>query len=172
MAYILKPKCNFLHGFFRCHLPVEMVDVEVWITSMQGTHTFRRDRTCQIIKCNPWRTQVHPQDQQQDCTATHNTSQCPSKLRKKQILHKKVHQVAPPTAQKYPSSYWHPMAWSRKDVRKLVWVEEGLANPSCIHFKSPIEIEPQLQELATPNAAAALKAKKCGWGPNCPFVKI
>ena len=38
---------------FRCCLPVETVDVEVRITSMQGTHTFRRDRTCQIIKCNP-----------------------------------------------------------------------------------------------------------------------
>ena len=60
MACILQPKCNFLHGFFRCHLPVEMVDVEVQITSMQGTHTLRRDRTCQIIKCNPWSTRLHP----------------------------------------------------------------------------------------------------------------
>ena len=61
MACILQPKCNFLHGFFRCCLPVETVDVEVQITYMQGTHTFRRDRTCQIIKCNPWSTRLHPQ---------------------------------------------------------------------------------------------------------------
>ena len=60
MACILQPECNFLHGFFRCHLPVEMVDVEVRITSMQGTHTFRRDRTCQVIKCNPWSTRLCP----------------------------------------------------------------------------------------------------------------
>ena len=60
MACILQPECNFLHGFFRCHLPVEMVDVEVKITSMQGTHTFRRDGTCQIIRCNPWRTKLCP----------------------------------------------------------------------------------------------------------------
>ena len=60
MACILQPECNFLHGFFRCHLPVEMVDVEVRIKSMQGTHTFRRDRTCQAIKCNPWSTRLHP----------------------------------------------------------------------------------------------------------------
>ena len=60
MACILQLKCNFLHGFFRCHLAVEMVDVEVKITSMQGTHTFRRDRTCQIIKYNPWSTRLHP----------------------------------------------------------------------------------------------------------------
>ena len=60
MACVLQPECNFLHGFFRCHLPVEMVDVEVRITSMQGTHTFRRDRACQIIKCNPWSTRLWP----------------------------------------------------------------------------------------------------------------
>ena len=59
-ACILQPECNFLHGFFRCHLPVKMVDVEVRITSMQGTHTFRRDRTCQIIKCNSWSTRLCP----------------------------------------------------------------------------------------------------------------
>ena len=60
MACILQPKCNFLHGFFICCLPVETVDVEVKITSMQDIHKFRRDRTCQIIKCNPWSTRLHP----------------------------------------------------------------------------------------------------------------
>ena len=60
MACILQPKCNFLHEFFRYHLPVEMVDVEVQKTFMQGTHIFRRDRMCQIIKCNPWSTRLHP----------------------------------------------------------------------------------------------------------------
>ena len=60
MACILQPECNFLHGFFRCHLLVETVDVEVKITLMQGIHTFRRDKTCQIIKCNPWNTRLHP----------------------------------------------------------------------------------------------------------------
>ena len=60
MVSILQPECNFLHRFFRCCLSVEMVDVEVRITSMQGTHMFRRDRTCQIIKCNPWSTRLCP----------------------------------------------------------------------------------------------------------------
>ena len=58
MACILQPECNFLHHFFRCHLPVEMVDMEVRIMLMQGTHTFKRDRTCQVIKCNPWSTRL------------------------------------------------------------------------------------------------------------------
>ena len=60
MVCILHPKCNFLHGFFRCHLPVETVGVEVKTTLLPGIHTFRRDRTCEIIKCNPWSTMLHP----------------------------------------------------------------------------------------------------------------
>ena len=62
MVCLLQPECNFLHGFFRCKLLVEVVDVEVKITSMQGTHIFRRDRTTQLIKCPPWsmRLCLHP----------------------------------------------------------------------------------------------------------------
>ena len=60
MACLLQPECNFLHRFFRCKLPVEVVDMEVKITSMQGTHIFRRDRTTQLIKCTPWSTRLHP----------------------------------------------------------------------------------------------------------------
>ena len=60
MACILQPECNFLHGYFRCRLPVEMVDVEVKITSMQGTHIFRRDRMTQLIKCTPCSMRLCP----------------------------------------------------------------------------------------------------------------
>ena len=60
MACLLQPECNFLHGFFKCKLPVEVVDVEVKIMSMQGTHIFRRDQTTQLIKCTPWSTRLHP----------------------------------------------------------------------------------------------------------------
>ena len=60
MACLLQPKCNFLHGFFRCKLLIEVVDVEVKITSMQGTHIFRRDWTMQVIKCTPWCTRLCP----------------------------------------------------------------------------------------------------------------
>ena len=59
MACLLQPECNFLHGFFRCKLPLEVVDVEVKITSMEGTHIFRRDWTTQLIKCTPWSTQFY-----------------------------------------------------------------------------------------------------------------
>ena len=60
MVCLLQPECNFLHGFFRCKLPVEVVDIEVKITSMQGTHIFRRDRMTQLIKYTPWSTRLHP----------------------------------------------------------------------------------------------------------------
>ena len=60
MVCILQPECNFLHRFFRCKLPVEVVDIEVKITSMQGMHIFRRDRMTQLIKCTPWSMRLCP----------------------------------------------------------------------------------------------------------------
>ena len=62
MACLLQPECNFLHSFFRCKLPVEVVDVEVKVMSMQGTHIFKRDRMTQLIRCVPWTTKLclHP----------------------------------------------------------------------------------------------------------------
>ena len=59
MACLLQPECNFLHRFFRCKLPVEVVDIEVKVTSMQGMQIFRRDRTTQLIKCTPWTKKLH-----------------------------------------------------------------------------------------------------------------
>ena len=59
MPCLLQPECNFLHGSFRCKLPVEVVDVEVKVTSMQGIHIFRRDRTTQLIRCICWTTKLH-----------------------------------------------------------------------------------------------------------------
>ena len=60
MACLLQPECNFLHRFFRCKLPVEVVDTQMKITSMQGMHIFRRDRTTQLIKCTPWSARLCP----------------------------------------------------------------------------------------------------------------
>ena len=39
---------------------MEVLDVEVKITSMQGTHIFKRDRTTQLIKCTPWSMRLCP----------------------------------------------------------------------------------------------------------------
>ena len=60
MACILRPECNFLHGYFRCQLPVEMVDMEVKVKTVQDIYMFRRERTSQVMKCNPWSTRLCP----------------------------------------------------------------------------------------------------------------
>ena len=60
MACLLQPECNFLHGYFRCKLPVEVVDVEVKVTSKQGTHIFRRDQMTQLVRCIPWTPNLLP----------------------------------------------------------------------------------------------------------------
>ena len=59
MACILRPKCNFLNLYSRFLLPLETVDMEVKIKMMRGIHMFRRDRTMQVMKCNPWSTRLH-----------------------------------------------------------------------------------------------------------------
>ena len=60
MACMLKPECNFLHRYFQFLLPLEIVDVEVKVKTARGIHMFRRDRTTQVITCNPWSTRLHP----------------------------------------------------------------------------------------------------------------
>ena len=60
MECLLQPECNFLHGYFRCKLPVEVVDMEVKATLMQGTHIFKRDRMTQMIRCMSWTTKLCP----------------------------------------------------------------------------------------------------------------
>ena len=60
MACILKPECNFLHGYFRCLLAIEPMDVEVKHKMLRSIHTFRRDQTTQVISCNPWSTRLYP----------------------------------------------------------------------------------------------------------------
>ena len=60
MACLLQPECNFLHRYYRCKLPVEVVDVEVKITSIQGTHIFSRYQTTQLVRCIPWTPNLCP----------------------------------------------------------------------------------------------------------------
>ena len=60
MACQLQPECNFLHGVFKCKLPIGVVDVEVKVTSMQGTYLYKRDRTTQVTKCVLWTNNIHP----------------------------------------------------------------------------------------------------------------
>ena len=60
MACQLQPECNFLHGYFKCKLPMEVADVEVKIMSMQGTDLYKRDWTTQVTKCLLWTNNIRP----------------------------------------------------------------------------------------------------------------
>ena len=53
MACLLQLECNFLHGYFRCRLPVEVVDVEVKITTMQGDTYFQERQNNTTNKMYP-----------------------------------------------------------------------------------------------------------------------
>ena len=79
-----------------------MVDVEVRITSTSGTHMFRRDRTCQIIKCRPWSTRLHP----------HPT------IIKKMKTHLKLDGKLGPKTQPQPNQFRPPQANTNPKVRK------------------------------------------------------
>ena len=70
MACILKPKCNFLHGYFKCLLIIETVDMEMKVKTMRGIHTFMRHCTTQVISCNPWSPRLCPYPSQL-CTSTY-----------------------------------------------------------------------------------------------------
>ena len=109
------------------------------------------------------------------------TAQPPATTPKAQLiwkiksLHKKVIQRATPTTPKHSNSCLHPMAWSRKDVREPLRVEERLASSSysyCYYYiKTSHKIELQTQEQVIPSATVAPKLEKCGWGLNCPIYK-
>ena len=121
MACILKPECNFLHGYFRCLLPLETVDIEVKVKMMRGIHMFRRDRTTQVISCNPWSTRLCPY---------------PSLIRKMKMYLELEGKLGPnpncnhapallpmtetPQQKKKP---WCPRKWRRKREPKHQWRE-------------------------------------------------
>ena len=45
--------------YFRCLLPLKTVDVVENMKTINGICMFRRDRTTQVISCNPWIARLH-----------------------------------------------------------------------------------------------------------------
>ena len=104
MACLLQPECNFLHSYFRCKLPVEVVDMEVKVTSMEGTHIFRRDRMTQLIRCVPWNTKLHPH---------------PNIIKKMKTLldvENKMGPIIPALVSQFRSPFWKPILTSGKMI--------------------------------------------------------
>ena len=60
MDFNLKAHCDFDYHNFCCALPKDTVDVEMTIWMVDGIHTYRRDRTAQVMLYSPWSGQVNP----------------------------------------------------------------------------------------------------------------
>ena len=129
MVCLLQPECNFLHGFFRCKIPVEVVDVEVKITSMQGTHIFRRDRMAQLIKCTPWSMRLH----------LHPT------IIKKMRTFLEVENKMGPIIPAPPNQFRPPLPETNPNIKKMAWQKrerephprKGLGEPPPNHYNMP-----------------------------------
>ena len=144
MACLPQPECNFLHSFFRCKLLVEVMDVKVKITSMPGTHIFRRDWTTQLIKCTPWSTRLCPH---------------PTIIKKKKTFLEVEGKMGPiPTSQFRP-----PLPDTNPNIRKVNAVEKrkratprgsGQQPPSlpqCIHPYHRPHLNPKMMyQIANP----------------------
>ena len=60
MACDVKPACDFVFGFLRCTLPMDTIDVELTVRTVQGIHTFRKDHTSESATCSPWSRWMKP----------------------------------------------------------------------------------------------------------------
>ena len=147
MACLLQLECNFLHGYFRCQLPVEVVDVKVKITPMLGMHIFQRERTTQLIKCTPQSMRLYP----------HLT------IVKKMRTFLEVEGKMGPIPQPISSQYRPPQLDTNPNVRKDKATEkrkravptkrfrpntaanpsEASACPPTTIFKAPTNVKPQ-----------------------------
>ena len=146
MACLLQPECNFLHGYFRCWLPVKVVDVEVKITSMQGMHIFQRDRTTQLIKCTLWSTRLCP----------HPT------IIKEMKTFLEVEGRMGPVSQSASSQY-RPLNWTQTLMSKRTLLQRkergqcplkglGLAQPPSLAEQphTHLQLFPKLQPMSNP----------------------
>ena len=105
MACQLQPECNFWHRFFRCKLPMEVVDMEVKVMSMQGTHLYKRDQTTQVTKCVPWTNNIHPH---------------PNIIKKMKTFLEVEKKMGPSIPTSMPTANLHPRS------QKLIQISAGL----------------------------------------------
>ena len=54
MARSLHTKCDFKHGFFSCDLPVNAIQISVWVDTKHRKDTLREDRCQRTEKYKTW----------------------------------------------------------------------------------------------------------------------
>ena len=146
MACILQHECNFLHGYFRCHLPIEAVDIEVKITSMQRTHIFRRDRTTQLIKCTPWSSKLCP---------------LPTIIKKMRTF-LELEGKLDPIPQSPSNQFSLPQPDTNSNVRKVTKITEKRKRVAPTkRFKAKIAVEPNSDKttMQLPNTKAIMNTE-------------
>ena len=77
----------------------------------------------------------------------------------------------PPPLKNIPTHAGTPWPEAGKMSGNLFKLRKDWPIPPATTSKPPIKIEPQTQEQATPSAAIASKAERCGWGLNCPICE-
>ena len=50
----LKTTCNFEEGLLVCHLPDDIVEIELKVKTSRGKHTLIKDLHCRTEKYHPW----------------------------------------------------------------------------------------------------------------------
>ena len=60
MNFNIRGQCDFVFHNFHCTLPKDMIDIDVTIWTVDGIHTYRRDRKTQAAIYIPWSWQVRP----------------------------------------------------------------------------------------------------------------
>ena len=60
MACKLSASCDLIFSILSCHLPEDTIDVDLKVCTLQGIHTYKKDRTTQVIKYSPWGMKVKP----------------------------------------------------------------------------------------------------------------
>ena len=57
MACKLSTNCNLI---LSCNLSEDTIDVDLRVHTLWGIHTYKKDRSTQVIKCSPWGNEVKP----------------------------------------------------------------------------------------------------------------
>ena len=60
MACELLMQCDLIIGILKCTLHGDTIDVDLKVHTLQGIHTYRKDRSMQVMKCSPWGPEVQP----------------------------------------------------------------------------------------------------------------
>ena len=60
MACELSANCDLIFGILSCNLPEDSIDMDLKACALQGIHTYKKDRSTQVIKYSSWGTEVKP----------------------------------------------------------------------------------------------------------------